>query len=89
MDDYIITVCNGQKEVPIKGVNVGEKVNLSGYEYRCIDPKEWQIFKHCFPKNIFDPEITYFLDMHFEIRIYKKSSPKMVKSQKCRLKQTS
>ena len=72
MDKYVITIYNNQKELPIKGLRIGEKINLMHYECRHIYPNDWQIFKQFFPKKVFDPEITYFLDMGFEIRVYRK-----------------
>ena len=74
MDDYIITASKDQKEVPMKGLRKGEKVDLSKYECRHIYPKDWIFFKQHFPEGIFDPDITYFLDMGFEIRIYRKKT---------------
>ena len=72
MKDYIITLFDGKKEVPFKGLTAGEKVNLDNYNCRAIHPQDWQVFKNALPPKILDPEITSFLETGYEIRIYRK-----------------
>ena len=71
MRNYIVTVFDGKKELPLLGLLAGESVNLEAYKCRCIHPQDWQKFKSQFSSGIFDPEITYFLDIGYEIRIYR------------------
>jgi len=72
MSEYIITLFDGEKEIALLGLPVGQSVNLDLYHCRHIHPKDWHIFKGCFHTEILDPEITSFLDMGYEVRIYRK-----------------
>ena len=72
MFNYIVTVYDGEREVPLSGVAVGQNVDLTDYECRRIYPQDWQKSKEQFAPSVFDPEITGFLDAGYEIHIYRK-----------------
>ena len=74
MLDYIVTVFDGQKEIPLLGLRPGESVDLFDYRCRHIYPQDWQIFKRHFLFKALDPALICFLEGGYEIRIYHKEA---------------